>query len=342
MAGLWVACLALTGLSMGGWSWAPFLVLVMLVPVALWLLSGSGDWQRWRTITLAYPLWRALRRRELLLFFQPKAEVVGGRVRSVEALVRWRHPRRGLLLPAQFLPAVLDGVLERRFNRFVLREAIEHAARWEADGRPLRISINVSPGYVMDDEFVPVLRRLIEETKVDQRLVRIEVPEFPLRDRDVPRFNAAICSVKDLGLSVSIDDFGMGQSSLARLVELPIDVLKIDRKFVSGLSRDLKADRVVHTAIDLGHALGLLVVAEGVETDEQWVQLTAWGCDLLQGFKLQRPLPADELWRWLDATGRDLAELGPRVSAMARHRQRFGRPDPKPVEGLGDVEQPSA
>jgi EAL domain-containing protein (putative c-di-GMP-specific phosphodiesterase class I) len=318
---LWVASLAFAALAIGGGPWHPLVALLVLVPIALWLQRGPADWHRWRTLTLAYPLWRALRSRELVLFFQPKAEVVGGRVRSVEALVRWRHRRRGLLLPADFLPAIQDGLLERSFNRFVLREAFEYAARWQADGRPLRISVNVSPGYVIGGDLVPYLRRLLAGTEVDRRLLRIEVPEFALRPRDVSRFNAVICSIKELGISVSIDDFGMGQSSLARLVELPIEELKIDRKFVSGMACDHKADRVVHTAIDLAHALGLVVVAEGVETSEQWIQLTAWGCDLVQGFRIQRPVPAHELWGWLDQTGRN-TEVGSRSRRF--DRQEFG------------------
>jgi EAL domain-containing protein (putative c-di-GMP-specific phosphodiesterase class I) len=332
LGGLWIASLTLAVVAVAGGSWVPVAVVLLLVPAAVWLMLGHDGWSRWRTVALAYPLWRALRRGELVLFFQPKAEAVGGRVRSVEALVRWRHPRRGLLLPAEFLPVIHDGVLVRAFNRFVIGEAIRQAASWARDGRPLRISINVSPHYLCSGDFLPYLRGVCEETSVARELVRIEVPEFPLRDRDVASFNEAVRGVKELGISVSIDDFGMGQSSLARLVDLPIDVLKIDRRFVSALACDLKADRVVHTAIDLGHALGMLVVAEGVETDEQWVQLTAWGCDLLQGFRLQRPVPPDELWGWLDATGRDIAGLGERVAAVSSYRRRFGREVADPAE----------
>jgi EAL domain-containing protein (putative c-di-GMP-specific phosphodiesterase class I) len=305
-AGLWLVALGLSALAMGGGSWVPLFILLLVVPLVLWLLRAPSGWSRTRTMTLAYPLWRAIRGGELVLFFQPKAEVVGGRVGAVEALVRWRHPRRGLLHPAEFLPAIQDGLLERAFNRFVLREAVAQAAAWESGDRPLRVSVNVSPGYVIAGDLVPYLRHLLAESEIDHRLLLIEVPEFSLRDGDVERFNAAIHAVKALGISVSIDDFGTGHSSLARLVELPIDVLKIDRMFVAGLARDHKADRVVHTAIDLGHALGLVVVAEGVETDKQWLQLTAWGCDLVQGYKIKRPVPAAELSSWLDETGREV------------------------------------
>jgi diguanylate cyclase len=329
LAALWVASIALAMLAAADGAWVPVVLLMLILPIAIWFRFGIDGWDRRRTVALAYPLWRALRRAELVLFFQPKAEAVGGRVRSVEALVRWRHPRRGLLLPAEFLPAIHDGILVRAFNRFVLRAGIQQAAAWAHDGRPLRVSMNVSPGYVIGRDFLPYLRGLCEETVVDRDLLRIEIPESPLRDGEVERFNAAVCGVKELGVSVSIDDFGMGQSSLARLVDLPIDALKIDRRFVAGLSSDLKADRVVHTAIDLAHALGLLVVAEGVETDQQWIQLTAWGCDLLQGFRLQRPVPPEELTGWLDETGREIASVGERAGVVAR---RFGR-------GISEVRQ---
>ena len=314
-AGLWLAAVGLSALAMTGGSWVPLFIVLLVVPVLLWLLRGPSGWSRTRTIALAYPLWRAIRRGELVLFFQPKAEVVGGRVGSVEALVRWRHPRRGLLRPAEFLPAIQDGLLERAFNRLVLREAVNQAATWESEGRPLRVSVNVSPGYVIAGDFVRYLRHLLAESEIDHRLLNIEVPEFSLRDGEVGRFNAAIREVKALGISVSIDDFGMGHSSLARLVELPIDVLKIDRMFIAGLAMDHKSDRVVHTAIDLGHALGMVVVAEGVETDQQWVQLTAWGCDLVQGYKIKDPVPAAELSSWLDETDRQVARFArdPRV-----------------------------
>jgi EAL domain-containing protein (putative c-di-GMP-specific phosphodiesterase class I) len=301
-----------------GSTWKQRVILLLVIPIVMWLLRGPSGWSRTRTVTLAYPLWRAIRSHELVLFFQPKAEAVGGRVGWVEALVRWRHPRRGLLHPAEFLPAIQDGLLERAFNRFVLRAAVRQAAAWESEGRPLRIAINVSPGYVIGGDLVPYLRHLLAESEVDERLLLIEVPEFALRDGEVERFNTAIRDVRALGISVSIDDFGMGHSSLARLVELPIDVLKIDRMFIAGMAKDHKSDRVVHTAIDLGHALGLVVVAEGVETDQQWIQLTAWGCDLVQGYKIKRPVPASELSSWLDETGHEV----PRFARGPRVRQR--------------------
>ncbi len=324
LGGLWIGGLALaTAGVVGGWSESLVLFLA-LAPPAVWLALGMGEVSRWRTLVLVYPLWRALRNGELVLFFQPKADAMDGRVRSVEALVRWRHPRKGLLLPGAFLSAINDGVWLRRFNRFVISEAVRHACAWSAAGRPLRISVNVSPRYLVDPDFVPFLQALCESTDVDCDLLRVEVPETPISESDDKAFGDAVRAVKQLGISVSIDDFGVGHSSLARLVELPIDVVKIDRRFTAGLAHDVKADRVVHTAIDLAHSLGLVVVAEGVETEEQWVQLSAWGCDLVQGFKLQRPVPADELWAWLDATGRDITELGARIASRQRHR--FGQP----------------
>lgn len=325
LSAFWLVSLALAAARVAGAPRALLIAFVAFAPPAIWLALGAQGRDRLRTLRLGYPLWRALRRGELTLFFQPKAEALGGRVRSVEALVRWRHPRRGILLPADFLPAIHDGLWLRRFNRFVLREAIHSARAWELCGRPLRMSINVSPDYVIHPEFVGFLRAECERSGVDRSLLRVEVTESPLLDRDADAFCEAVKAVRALGIGVSIDDFGMGESSLARLVDLPIDVLKIDRRFTAGLSCDLKAHKVVRTAIELAHALGMTVVAEGVETHEQWVQLTAWGCDLVQGFKLQRPVSAEDLWRWLDDSGHDIAELGPRIAAVRGHRRRFER-----------------
>ena len=231
---------------------------------------------------------------QLALYFQPQVRIDSATVTAVEALVRWHHPTRGLLMPAAFLSIAESRGLEIPLTYHLLDVAVAHAARWYAAGRPMVVSVNVSPRCLLHSEFVPRVQAAVAHTSLPNSLLQLELTERsvmtePERSRDVLR------QIRDLGIMISIDDFGTGFSSLAQLKQLPADELKIDQSFVRGLPDDAEDVVLVRSAIDLAHNLGLTVVAEGVERLDALALLQELGCDLAQGFALSRPVPDEEL-----------------------------------------------
>ncbi|MFC7534478.1 putative bifunctional diguanylate cyclase/phosphodiesterase [Actinoplanes sp. GCM10030250] len=231
---------------------------------------------------------------QLVLHYQPQVRLSDGKVTSVEALVRWHHPRQGLLPPAAFLPAAERGGLEIRLTYHLLGLAVRQAAGWLSDGRPWRVSVNVSPGVLSDAAFVPNVLALLEAAALPPGLLRLELTETSIM-ADPERAIRALHKVCDKGVSVSVDDFGTGFSSLAQLRRLPAGELKIDRTFVGDLTPGTPDAVMVRSAIDLGHNLGLRVVAEGVEEVATLLRLREMSCDYAQGFALSRPVPPDRL-----------------------------------------------
>ncbi|MEV6305732.1 EAL domain-containing protein [Actinoplanes sp. NPDC051861] len=231
---------------------------------------------------------------QLLLHYQPQVRLADAKVTSAEALVRWQHPRQGLLPPAAFLPAAERGGLEVRLTYHLLRLAVRQAARWRDEGWPCRVAVNVSPGVLADAGFVPNVLAALSEVDLPPGLLRLELTETSIM-ADPERAIRALHRVCDEGVSVSVDDFGTGFSSLAQLRRLPAGELKIDRTFVRDLSPGTPDAVMVRSAIDLGHNLGLRVVAEGVEDVETLVRLREMACDYAQGYALSRPVPAERL-----------------------------------------------
>jgi len=199
-----------------------------------------------------------------------------GEVHSVEALVRWDHPTRGLLYPDSFLALVEDAGLMRLLTQLVLEQALDQAAAWREQGRPLTAAVNLSASALQ-----------LEITE-----------EFLMADRD--RARTILTRLRDLGVQISVDDFGTGYSSLSYLRDLPIDELKLDRSFVFPMADDARAAALVISTIGLTHSLGLRMVAEGVENHVALTELTRHGCDQAQGYYLSRPIPAAELDHWRD------------------------------------------
>jgi diguanylate cyclase (GGDEF)-like protein len=249
-------------------------------------------------LALVGELRRAIAEGELVVHYQPRVELASGDVRSVEALVRWDHPERGLLSPGEFLPLAEHTGLIRPLTRYVLDAALADCAGWVAEGLRPGVSMNLSARDLLDADLPVEVEALLARHGVDPTLIEMEITENTILT-DPERARMVLERLRDLGVRLSIDDFGTGFSSLGQLRRLPVDVLKIDKSFVFNMDNDENDDVIVRSTIELGHNLGLRVVAEGVETQETWNRLAQLGCDTAQGFFISRPLPRQVLVEWL-------------------------------------------
>ena len=251
-----------------------------------------------RRLSLAGGLRQAIQNGEIVLFFQPKAELETGTVVGVEALARWEHPRLGLVGPTEFVPIAEQTGLIAPLTSYVLDAALRQVRAWIDEGRELSVAVNLSARSFLDAQLAIEIPRLLEKYDVDARLLELEITESMLM-LDPGRAQAVLERLSRIGLTLSVDDFGTGYSSLANLKRLPVDVIKIDKSFVMDMAIDASDAAIVRSTIDLAHNLGLRVVAEGVESHQAWTRLTELGCDLAQGFYVSRPLPAPDLARLL-------------------------------------------
>jgi diguanylate cyclase (GGDEF)-like protein/PAS domain S-box-containing protein len=249
-------------------------------------------------LTLVAELRRALQRRELVLYYQPKAGLASGAVDSVEALVRWNHPDRGLVFPDAFIPLAQETGLIRPLTQYVLEEAIRQCRAWQSEGIELSVSVNLSARNLLDVEFPDQVERLLASSGLEPARLELEITETTMLN-DGARTKAALDRLSGLGVRISIDDFGTGYSSLSYLRQLPISEIKIDRSFVMNMDNCEDDAVIVRSTIDLGRNLGLKVVAEGVESEAVWQQLRRLGCTAAQGYYLTKPVPPDELRDWL-------------------------------------------
>ena len=247
-------------------------------------------------------LHRALEREELRVFYQPVVDLASGTVAGVEALVRWEHPQHGLVSPASFIPLAEETGLIVPIGAWVLEQATAQLARWRERtwGRALTVNVNLSARQLRQSDLIPALMSALLSSGTDPASLCLELTETAFME-DAPSHRETLAGIKGLGVGLAIDDFGTGYSSLTYLKRLPVSVLKIDQAFVRGLGRDASDTAIVKSVIDLAHALGLVVVAEGVEDADQVVHLRALGCDLAQGYFFARPQPAEDLERQLEA-----------------------------------------
>jgi diguanylate cyclase (GGDEF)-like protein/PAS domain S-box-containing protein len=239
---------------------------------------------------------RALDRDELVVYFQPEVRVVDGGIVAAEALVRWSHPTKGLIGPADFINVAEETGLILPMGAYVLNTACRQLASWRRDGvvpPGFVMSVNLSGRQLFRQDLAATVRKALEASGVAPGSICLEVTESVLVD-DVDGTAAALLTLKDVGVRLAIDDFGTGYSSLAYLKRFPFDQLKIDRCFVEGLGHDAADEAIVAATIQMAHALGMKVVAEGVEEVEQLTVLTQLGCDLAQGYYFARPAPADQ------------------------------------------------
>jgi diguanylate cyclase (GGDEF)-like protein len=249
-------------------------------------------------LALVEQLRTALTTDQLVLHHQPQLDVAGGRVVGVESLVRWAHPERGLVPPGEFLPlAEVHGLMGPLTER-VLGSAIAQAADWHGRGLDLHVSVNLSASNLLDTGLPGRVAELLERHTVPPSSIVLEVTESVLLT-DPDRSLAVLADLAALGVTVSLDDYGTGYSSLAYLRDLPVSELKLDRSFTADLLTDARTEAIVASTIDLSHRLGLRVVAEGVEDEPTLARLRALGCDTSQGFLHSPALPAPVLERWL-------------------------------------------
>jgi diguanylate cyclase (GGDEF)-like protein len=256
----------------------------------------------WR-LTLLGDLRRALEGTdELFLNYQPKYTLDGERIEGVEALLRWQHPAQGLIPPGEFIPVAEGTGIILRLTERVLGLALAQMRVWLDAGHGVPVAVNLSTRCLLDVDLPDLVERLLAEHRVPAELLRLEVTESAVMG-DAARCMEVLQRLHDLGVRLSIDDFGTGYSSMAYLRRLPVDELKIDRSFVLGMTTTQQDAVLVRTAIDLGHNLGMTVVAEGVEDAEHVLALRALGCDIAQGYHYARPMAGAQLGELLARVG---------------------------------------
>ncbi|MGZ8288640.1 MAG: putative bifunctional diguanylate cyclase/phosphodiesterase [Telluria sp.] len=242
---------------------------------------------------------KALERDEFVLHYQPQLDIASGRVVGMEALIRWNHPELGMVAPGRFIGVAEDTGLIVPIGAWVMRAACAQNRAWQDAGLgKLRVAVNLSARQFGSPELLDNIRAVLLETGISPECLEIELTES-LFMSDVTLAVELLHSMKALGINLSIDDFGTGYSSLSYLSRFPIDVLKIDRSFVSAITRDARDAALVASIINLAHNLKLAVIAEGVETPEQLDYLRRHGCDEMQGYLASRPLPAKEFEQFL-------------------------------------------
>jgi predicted signal transduction protein with EAL and GGDEF domain/FixJ family two-component response regulator len=272
------------------------------------LYSSSLTMQIMSHVKLEVGLRKALQNDELYLLYQPQLDVRSSEIVGVEALVRWRHAERGIISPTEFIPLAEETGLIVPIGEWVLRTACTQARAWQKlNGRPVRMAVNLSAKQFKDENLSQIVLSALHDTGLDPRLLELELTEGTLMD-DAKATLATLEQLRGIGVYLSIDDFGTGYSSMNYLKRFDVRALKIDRSFISGLPQDSENAAITRAIIAMAHGLKMVVVAEGVETGEQLVLLEEYGCDLVQGFYLGRPAPADtvsgmlqSLWVPVDA-----------------------------------------
>ena len=276
-------------------------------------LSGPGGLDPSRLL-LGLRVRRAMARGEIVMHYQPKVAVNTGELLGVEALARWRHRRRGLLAPAEWIAGAELPWTEWRFMRYTLDASLAQAREWCAElGLDLLVSVNVTPRCFADRRFPDLLDEALHRADVRPTQLQLELTEAALELS--PAALEVAGRLNEMGVGLALDDFGIGHSSMDRLTRLPINELKIDRRFVRHHATSPREAAVVRGAVDLGHALGLAVTAEGVETGHDLESLRRDGCDIAQGFHYAPALPAEELVSWQREHAR-----GGRVGIAERRR----------------------
>jgi diguanylate cyclase (GGDEF)-like protein len=255
-----------------------------------------------RRLSLIMDLRQAIARDELELYFQPKADVKSERVMHAEALVRWNHPRHGVMRPDEFIPLAEQSGKIGLITKWVIRKAIAQCAAWRREGLELAIAVNLSALDLFDSELPTFISGLLSDAGLPPASLVLEITESAVM-KDAAFAQKMLADLKRRGVCLAIDDFGTGYSSLAHLKRLPVDELKIDKSFVLNLTEAATDDLViVRSTIELGHNMGLIVIAEGVETAESWEILKRLNCDMAQGYYMTKPLPADAFKAWLQAS----------------------------------------
>ena len=232
------------------------------------------------------------------MYYQPQIAIATGEVVGVEALLRWRHPRRGMVDPGELIQVAEQSAVMRLLTRRVVDDVVEQLAKWSAAGLTLRAALNVSVRDLHTGEIADQIADRLARYGVPPQRLQVEITEGALM-ADPRRVLASITQLHRIGVGIALDDFGTGYSSLQHLRRLPLSEVKVDRSFVLGMADDPDDAAIVRSMIELAGALGLRVVAEGVEDERTWRLLHAAGCDVAQGWFHARPMPAEDLVAWL-------------------------------------------
>ncbi|HVT44042.1 MAG TPA: EAL domain-containing protein [Thermoanaerobaculia bacterium] len=278
-------------------------------------------------LALAVDLKEGLEQEQLVLHYQPKIHMRTGLVTRVEALVRWNHPTEGLMLPDLFIPLAERTGLIKPLTNWVLNTALRQTREWHDEGYPIHVAVNLSARSLQETFLPEVIAEMLDRWNVDPNVLKLEITESSIL-ADPPHVLAIISLLQTLGVRLSLDDFGTGYSSLTHLRQLPIDEIKIDKSFIQGMTTNSGDAAIVRAMIDLAHDLGRQVVAEGLQSNEEWRMLEVLGCDLAQGHLLSPPLPAEELIAWLIETGWGVEAVKKARGAEAATSADVARPRP--------------
>ena len=256
-----------------------------------------------KNLVLVSELRHAIKGEELELYYQPKIDIKTGRIRGLEALVRWNHAQKGYIKPDEFIPLAEYTGLIKPLTSWVTKTAMHQQMKWQQGGMDTEIviSVNLSSINLLDPSFSEEVEGLMRMNAIMPGSFEFEITESAVM-ADPELALKTVKKLSGMGIRLSIDDFGTGYSSLAYLKKLPVDEIKIDKSFVMNMINDEKDEMIVRSTIDLAHNMGHDVIAEGVDSEEIWNKLAKLKCDAAQGYYLCVPLPAEELIRWLDGT----------------------------------------
>ncbi|KKO65329.1 Phytochrome-like protein cph2 [Janthinobacterium sp. KBS0711] len=283
------------------------------------LYSSSLTMEIMSHVKMEVGLRKALQNNELYLLYQPQIDVPSTQIVGVEALVRWRHPERGIISPTEFIPLAEETGLIVPIGEWVLRTACNQAKAWQSHGgRAIRMAVNLSAKQFKDENLMQIVLSALADTGLDARLLELELTEGTLMD-DARATMVTLEQLRGIGVYLSIDDFGTGYSSMNYLKRFDVRALKIDKSFIAGLPQDAENAAITRAIIAMAHGLKMVVVAEGVETDEQLVMLEEYGCDMVQGYFLGHPSPHDTITAMLARQTKQLAS----VETRALRRQGF-------------------
>lgn len=275
-----------------------------------WIYEMNMSIQAQNRLTLEQRLRKALERDEFVLYYQPQVDVTKGKILGMEALIRWKHPEEGLIPPMKFIPIAEETGLILPIGEWVLRTAIAQNITWQKEGFPaLRIAVNLSARQFEQENLVEQISKILDEEGMEGRWLELEITES-VAMQDIELTSRVLKQLKELGIHIAIDDFGVGYSSLSYLKRFPIDTLKVDQSFIrDGLSQDSENGVIVSSILELARDLNYSAIAEGVETEAQLEFLKTKACAGIQGFLISRPLPARDMTTLLDMAHENQGKL---------------------------------
>jgi len=262
------------------------------------IFSPEMDNQSTHNLTVISELRHAISNNELCLYYQPKVNLKHGNTESLEALIRWKHPERGMQFPDTFIPQAEQTGLIKSLTLWTIREALRQAKCWKSQGISLPVAINFSQRLLSHEHLVGDIADLLHEYAIDPQYLELEITESAVMSEAGGALDM-IAALSELGIPLSIDDFGTGYTSMSHIQELPIQTIKIDKSFVLNLSQNKHDQTIVNSIINFVHDMGHRVVAEGIEDIESWNKLEKMGCNVGQGYYMSRPMPAAEVVPWL-------------------------------------------